>query len=131
MATEIMDKARKRKIGIYSLLPLLAFLVATIYHLVVFRKEIAHKDMEDHVALSTETYLHFTPLAVLYGIAALITLAVLLYFIVHLIKLRTMNSGSKIFWAFILTMLAPLSFPLFWYTTIRREPRRLEVYPTV
>jgi len=129
MATEVMDESRKRRIGICSFLPLAAFLLATGYHLKVFRTQVSGKDMKDHVALATETYRHFTPLAIVYGMASMISLAVLLFFIVHLLRLKQMAPGAKLFTAVMLTMFMPISFPIFWYLKIRKEPCRLEVYP--
>jgi hypothetical protein len=128
MAIEIMDAGQKRRMGLYSFLPLLAFGVAGAYHMLIFKDEVASRDMEDHIALATETARHFTPLAMFYGTATVITLAVLLYFIIHLLRIKHMASGAKLFWAVMLTMFIPFSFPVFWYTMIRKEPKRLEVH---
>ncbi len=131
MGSVIMDERKKRRMGIYSFLPLAAIIVATAVHLLLFRDEIRARDMEDHIALATKTARHFTMLAVLYGTAALVSLGVLLYFIAHLLRQKCVARGEKLFWAVMLTMFLPLSFPLFWYTKIRREPRRPDMYPQV
>ena len=129
MAIEKMDEARKGSLGICSFLPLAAFLLAIGYHLTVFKKQVAGKEMEDHIALATETYHHFTQLAVAYGAASLITLVVLLYFLVHLLRLKHMSAGTKLIWAVAFTLAMPVSLPVFWYRKIRREPEQLDVYP--
>lgn len=131
MAIEIMDERQKRRIALYSFLPLLALLLAGAYHLFIFRDELAARDMDDHIALATQTFRYFTPLVIAYVAASIVSLAVLLYFIVHLLRLKAMARGEKLFWAVMLAMFMPFSFPIFWYTIIRREPRRLEVYPGV
>lgn len=131
MAIEIMDDARKKKIGLYSFLPLLASILAGAYHLIVFRQVIAERAMYNHLALTTDTYQHYTSLVIVYGIAALIDLLVLIYMLRHIIRLRAMNAPGKMVWAFLLAFLGPIFFPIFWYRYIRKEPRKLDVYPGV
>ncbi len=131
MSTEIMDPARKRRLGIISFVPLAAFLVAFINQLLVFGPIIERKDMYDHLALVNLSALHFDRIGVFYGIAALLSLGILLYFIIHLARLKSLASDYKCFWAVFLTMFQPISFIVFWYYKIRREPRELDMYPSL
>ena len=130
MAVEIMDERKKKRLGIYSFIPVVAFLLATAYHLFVFRDEVVDKDMEDHIELATHTADHFTSLTIAYGLATAVGVAVLLYFVVHLMRLKHVDPAVKVIWAVLLALLMPLSFPVFWYMMIRKEPRRVEVYPS-
>lgn len=126
-----MDPARKKRLGIISFIPLAAFTVALINHLLAFGPVLSHAHMENHLALVTDTALHFTRISIFYGIAAIITLGVLIFFIVHLARLKNLARDYKFFWAVFLTMFAPFSFVVFWYFKIRREPRELEMYASL
>ncbi|MBS1616210.1 MAG: hypothetical protein JST06_08860 [Bacteroidetes bacterium] len=131
MSTEIMSPARKRRLGMLSFVPLVAFLVALVNQLLVFGPIIERKDMYDHLALVNLTALHFDRIGIFYGVASLISLSVLLYYIIHLARLKTLASDYKFFWAVFLTMFQPISFIVFWYFKIRREPRELDMYPSL
>ena len=126
-----MDPARKKRLGIICFIPLAAFAVAIINHLLVFSPIIRHKDMENGIALATDTAQHFTRISIGYGVAVAITVGVLLFLIVRLARLKTLARDYKFFWAVFLTMFAPVSFIAFWYFKIRREPRELEMYASL
>lgn len=131
MALEIMDPARKKRLGIICFIPAAAFVAAIVNHLLVFGPVIRNKSMENGIALVTDTAQHFTRISIVYGIAVVITLGVLLFLLVHLARLKNLARDYKFFWAVFLTMFAPFSFIVFWYFKIRREPRELEMYASL
>lgn len=62
----------------------------------------------------------------MYGIAVVLTLAVLLYFIIHIARIKTISAGNKILWIVVLAAFMPLSFPIFWYLQIKTEPEMVD-----
>lgn len=126
MAVELMTEEKKRNMGIVSFIPPVATLCVVLYHVFVFRRHTAAEGTEGNV-LTTATARHLDTLTWLYGITGILSLAVLIYFIVHLLKIKNMTGGTKAVWAVVLAALAPLSFPLFWLLQVKREPRKLDV----
>ena len=121
-----MDKKRKRVIGFISILPLVAFLITFIYEYSVLGTLFVTGDIQYHQLINTKISEHYNTLVILYGISILLTLAVLLYFIVHLARIKNMTAGMKMLWVVILAAVMPLSFPVFWYLQVKREPKMLE-----
>ena len=131
MPIEIMDKREKRKFSIISWVPMIAWVLVLGYHMLLLRPQIARQNMEDHDGMHTQMAQDFDTLMILYGAAGVITLVVLLIFIVHLLKIRHMTMGNKLAWSVVLAAFVPVSFPIFWYSIIRREPKHLEVNNTI
>lgn len=62
----------------------------------------------------------------MYTIAVVLTLAVLLYFIIHIAKIKSISAGNKIIWIVVLAAFMPISFPIFWYMQIKTEPEMVD-----
>jgi len=131
MGTEIMDKAKKRNLGIMSFIPLALLLITLIYQVSTFGKTVAKNGLNDHLAMVEGTKDHFSTLTVMYGITGIATLAVLLYNIVHLLRLKFMPVGSKAVWVVFMAVFMPLAFPFFWYWFIMKEPERLAIKDSI
>lgn len=129
MSIEVIDSVKKRRMGWYSIFPTIAFVLALGFHLFFARQQVSEGTMQDHIALVTETSEHFTSLFIAYGLAGIVTFAVLIFFVVYLIRLTTISAGTKIFWTVFLALLAPVSFPVFWFTQIYKGRERLEIRP--
>ncbi len=126
-----MDPARKRRLGIIAFLPLVAVLAAVVNHLLVLSPIVRAADMQDQIAVVTRTSEYFTRVAIFYAIAGFVVLSVLIYDIIHVARLKNLGTDYKFFWSVFLTMFSPISFIVFWYFKIRREPRELNMYPSL
>ena len=126
-----MTPTRKRNTGIFSILPLIAFIITFIYESVLLGKLVSTRHIASHFAINSEISSHYSTLTMLYGISVVLTLVVLLYFVVHIALIKKMNAGRKIIWIVFLTAFMPVSFPFFWYMLIRREPLALETKPNI
>lgn len=124
----IIDEKYKRKMGVICFLPAIAFLIPVIYYLILLSPLIHGY----HVAKSIVgiTSRNYNAMFLLLAIASTISAAVLLYCIVHLVRIKTLNTPQKMLWILLL-LAVPVSFILFWYFEIKREPREMPVYPDI
>lgn len=131
MTIELMDAKRKKTIGILSFVPLVMLIITLLYHLLLFDDQIVNQTMEDHMAMNTETAKNFGMLTVLYGLFGLSAGIALIYFVIHLLKLTDMTAGNKAVWVIVLATFMPVSFPLFWFMQILKEPKELVVNDSI
>lgn len=118
-----MDKNRKNTLGVVSIIPLLLLIFTLIYEDSILDGLFSTGYHHEANAVVSDNY---NSLALLYGIVAALAIILLLYFIVHVARLKQMKSGRKILWISALTLLLPVSFPLFWYFVINKEPKMLD-----
>ena len=126
-----MDYRMKRRMGIISFLPLLSYMGWLLQYLFIMRSLIAKGIMEDHVSMSSLLTQNYNGTLFFFSLCFAITSAVLVYFVVHIARLATMNSGVKVGWIVFMTFLAPVAFPVFWYNEIRHEPEQLPLHPDI
>ena len=118
-----MDKAKKQKLLIVSFAPLIAFIATLGYEYARIGKLLA---ISDHHTIIDKICDCYNALVIMYGFSVLLTIFVLLYFIIHIAKIKMMNGATKILWIVFLAAFMPLSFVVFWYLQLKKEPRYLE-----
>jgi hypothetical protein len=123
--TEIEDAKKKTKMGGICFLPSLPFLISLFYYFYILFP-LAHGR---HIAQSAEGIIsrHYDTLFILLAVYATVASAVLIYCVVHLIKIRTLNTPTKMIWVLVLVIFMPVSFLMFWYFQIRKEPENMPV----
>ena len=75
--------------------------------------------------------MNYTSLWISLTIICAITGGILLYFIVHLARLRAMPAGTKLFWMVILITFGAFAFMVFYFAELRSEPTYVNVYPSI
>jgi len=126
-----MDHRMKRRMGVISFLPLFAYIGWLIQYLFIMRSLIAREVMQDHVSMAGLLSENYNGTLFFFILCFALTSAVLIYFVVHIARLATMNSLSKVGWIIFMTFMAPIAFPVFWYTEIRHEPEQLPLHPNI
>jgi len=124
----IMDDRLKRKMGIISYIPLAAFIICFIYYLFILRPVITAKDLGNQIGLNTQTSLHYNTVFILLAISGIISAIVLIYFIIHLARVKHISSAKKVQWIILLTAFVPITLPVFWHFEINKEPKVLTIY---
>ncbi len=124
----VVDKQMKRRIGLICFVPSVAFLVCLVYYIILLLP-LAHGH---HALYSGEgiTITHYTTISVLLALAFIISASVLIFCITYLVKIKNINTPTKMIWILVL-MAMPVSFILFWYFLVRHEPRQVPVYPNI
>lgn len=118
-----MSKTKKGIIGIMSFLPLLVLIATLIYEDSILQGAFSSGD---HHAATGIIYDNYNTLVILYGITAVLAIILLLIFIIHVARLKSMTSGRKILWISALALVMPVSFPLFWLLQVNKEPAIIE-----
>ena len=125
IGTEVEDAKKKAKMAGICFLPSLPFLISLAYYFYILFP-LTH---DHHIAQSAEGIIsrNYGTLFTLLAIYATVATGVLIYCVVHLIKIRTLNTPTKMLWVLVLVTFMPLSFVLFWFFQIRREPENMPV----
>ncbi len=128
---EKMDSKAKRRFGIFCLIPNLCFLFVALYYLYILWPLIEIRSLDNHLAISSITAAQYDNLFGMMSVSAVISALVLIYCIVHVTRIKHMLSGTKILWIILLSALVPISFLLFYFLEVRREPKYLETYADI
>ncbi len=119
-----MDIKAKRRMGLISLLPLFAYIGWLIHYLVILNGN-KSANLSSILSQNYDGALFF------FILCFALTSAVLVYFVVHIARLASMASGTKVIWILFMTFAAPVAFPVFWYLEVRREPQKLQMHPDI
>ena len=123
-----MKRSDKQWMGPVSFIPLLAILAWTIYLLVINGRLVMNKEAHEHDKVVTMISQNYEGSLLLFFMAFLVGLAVLVAFIIHLKKVRTMNSSSKLGWLIFMCAFGPLAFPVYYFVEVRHEPDDVPMY---
>ena len=124
----IVDERLKRRMGIICFLPAACFFISLVtYLLLLLPLTQGHPQPESEIAITSR---HYNTLFLLLAISATVSAAVLLYCIVYLVRLKRLNTPTKMIWVLLL-LIVPVSFILFWNFVIKREPAREALYPNI
>jgi len=124
----IVDDRLKRRIGIICFLPAVCFFISLVYYLILlFPLTQGHPQPESAVGITSQ---HYNMLFLVLAISASVSAAVLLYCIVYMVRIKTMNTPTKMIWMLLL-LIVPVSFLLFWNFIVRREPNQEPIYPNI
>ena len=126
-----MKDSSKKMMGIISFIPLIAIVLWGIYLMVINDRLVENKQMHQHDKVVTMIFNNYGGSFMLFMLAFLIGLAVLVYFVIHLKKVRTMNGSSKLAWLIFMAAFGPLAFPVYYFIEIRHEPDDVPMYATL
>ena len=126
-----MNNSAKKWMGPVSFIPIIALSAWAGYLMVIIRQLIEHSEAHDHEKVVTLIAQNYGGSFVLFMLAFLIGLAVLVAFIVHLKKVRTMNGSSKLAWLVFMAVFGPLAFPVYYFIEVRHEPDDVPVYGSI
>lgn len=126
-----MKRSDKIWMGPLSLVPFLAIVAWAIYLIVVNGRLVANKEFQEHDRVVTLLSQNYEGVLTMFFVAFLIGLAVLVAFIVHLKKVRTMNSGTKMGWLIFMCAFGPLAFPVYYFVEVRHEPDDVAMYSSL
>lgn len=126
----VFDEKEKKKIGIISLIPNIAFFICLLYYLFQVIP-VASSDVLPPASVVATTAAHYDTLFWMLAISAVIAAGVLIYELVMLTRLKNMNGAEKLVWVLILATFVPVSFLAFWYFVIKKEPKYVGMYPDI
>ncbi len=119
-----MSKNKKILIGIFSILPLLLFavyLVSMVSFFIHFFNETGLHGKEPEGIFYTE-FGNIAGMIVTIILLGLLSLAVMVYFLVHAINNQFLKSDERLVWILVFIFVSMVSFPIYWYMRIWKGP---------
>lgn len=126
-----MENTTKKYGKLLSFTPLACYSLWTAYFFIINNGPAPFTSLEDHIRIVTATIESYTSLFVTLAITCTIHAAILLYFTVHLARIKKMTAGEKIAWMIFLSTFGAFALPVFWYQELRHEPTYIDVYPDI
>lgn len=123
-----MRNPDKKWMGPVSWIPLIAIGTWWIYIMYITGRLIGNKEFHQHEKVVTMIARNYGGSFTLFMLAFLIGLAVLVAFIIHLKKVRTMNGSTKLSWLVFMAVFGPLAFPVYYFVEVRHEPDDVPMY---
>ena len=117
--------------GLLSFLPLIVFVIWTAYLLIISHSGTAGSASGEHQFLGRVVLNHYQFLVAFFYITTLLVLIDLVYFVIHVARVKTMGEASKVGWIMFLSVFNIIAFPIFWFTEIRNEPKDLPTHPDI
>ncbi len=119
-----MSKNKKILIGIFSILPLLLFvvyLVSMVTFFIHFFREVAvHGEGPEDFFYSG--FGNMAGMIVTMVLLGLLSLAVMVYFLVHAINNQSINSEERLVWILVFIFVGMVGFPIYWYLRVWSAP---------
>lgn len=119
-----MSKSKKIIIGIFSILPLLLFVVYLVsmigFFIHVFRDVSINGERPED--LLYPTFANMAGMILTMVLLGLLSLGVLVYFIVHTINNPLLKSDERLVWILVFIFVGMVGFPIYWYMRIWRVP---------
>jgi len=115
-----MSKSRRLLIGVLSMLPLLLVAVYTFMIFSIFISAVHH---HGQVNALPEIMMNHMVAIVAVGLSlGLFSLALLIYFIVHVINNPAIDSTERLVWILVFIFAGIIGKPVYWYMRIWKQP---------
>lgn len=123
-----VEEKFKRRMKVICFMPAISFFITIVYYTILLLPLThGHPEPKSVVGIISRNY---DTLFLLLAMSCTISATVLLYCMVHLIRIKTLNTPQKMIWILLLLAI-PVSFILFWYLQVRREPKDIPLYPDI
>lgn len=117
-----MTKNTKIFLGVLSFVPLVTLIAYFVFFVRIFLNMLQDSHSLSSVDNPESFFLSFIPLIILLGIGSLVGLFLLVYFIYCSIKDVSATENNKLLWVLLLIFLNYLSFPIYWFIRIWKNP---------
>jgi hypothetical protein len=109
-----MSKSKKTWLGILSFLPIIFGIVILIYMFTGFLPtmlRMEHEGAQENPLIVLST---IAPLLIIVIIAVILHLALLIYFIIHVINNTRVKHEERIIWILVFLFASSIGFPIYW-----------------
>jgi hypothetical protein len=115
-----MSKSRKLLLGILSLLPIILLVVYLVGFIYFFMAVYRHANHEEVLPMLLFQHMAWLLLAII--LLVLFALGLLIYFIIHALNNRLIDSTERIVWILVFVFAGTIGFPIYWYMRIWKAP---------
>ncbi len=119
-----MNKSKKIWLGVLAFLPLVSGVILVIFMLTSFLP--AMMRMDHHInenEMPFTFFAEFMPLIIMGIIAGILSIALLIYFIIHVMNNVQLKSEERIIWILVFIFASSIGFPIYWCIRIWPDPK--------
>jgi len=113
-----MSRSSKLFVGILSFLPIVLLLV---FFFMFFSMIPEFMRWEDRDPDPYEVFDTFMPVFLTTIFMSILSLGLLIFFIMHLVRNKTMDSTERIIWILVLLFAGIIGYPIYWYMRVWKE----------
>ena len=113
-----MPHSSKIFIGILSFMPIILLIIFFTMFLRFFP---AIFEWEHYDPAPGEVFSVFAPIFILGIIMGLVSLGLLVFFIIHLVGNKTMDSTERVIWILVFLFAGIVGYPIYWYLRVWRS----------
>ncbi len=113
-----MSRSTKLFVGILSFLPILLLLV---FFFMFFRMIPEFMQWEGRDPEPYEMFDTFMPVFFIAIFMSILSLGLLIFFIMHLVRNKTMDSTERIIWILVLLFAGIIGYPIYWYMRVWKD----------
>jgi hypothetical protein len=110
-----MSKSSKIALGIVSFIPLI---LGGVIISMVFSMFPQFFKWDEYEPSAREVFTTFAPLFITAICAGVFSLGLLIYYIIHLVNQKEMDTAEKIIWFFVFFCAGAIGYPIFWFMRI-------------
>lgn len=110
-----MNKSKKIWLGLVAFLPLVSGIILVIFMLTSFLPAMIR--MNHHVnenEMPFTFFAEFMPLIIMGIVAVILSIALLIYFIIHVMNNAQLKSEERIIWVLVFIFASSIGFPIYW-----------------
>lgn len=113
-----MSRGTKLFVGLVSLLPMVLLVVFLFIFLQVFPVFFSWENSDPEPYTVFET---LRPIFILGFIMALVSLGLLVFFIIHLVGNKKLDSTERVIWILIFLLAGIVGYPIYWYMRVWKD----------
>ena len=110
-----MSRSSKAMIGVLSFLPIVSL---AVFLAMFFRMFSTFFQWDRYEPAPQEVFSFMAPIFALSIIMSLVSIALLVIFIIHLVENKTIDSTERIVWILVFIFAGIVGFPIYWYMRI-------------
>jgi len=114
----IMSRSSKLFVGFLSFLPILLLVAFFALHFSIFPRIF---EWENNEPAAQEVFTVFGPIFILGIIMGILSLGLLVFFIMHLIRNKQMDGMEKVVWILVFFFAGIVGYPIYWYLRVWKD----------
>ena len=113
-----MSRSTKALVGLLSFLPMILVIG---FFIMLFSYFPRFFEWENYEPAPQEVFGVIAPIFIVIMIMAIISLGLLIFFIIHLIRYKGMEPVERIIWILVFFFVGIVGYPIYWYMRIWRD----------
>ena len=111
-----MSRSGKFFLGIVTFLPFVLFAIYIAFFITLFFEMFRHQPVDE-----VEGFTQIYPVIVFALLMGLITFGLLIYYIIHVVNNKKIDSTERIIWVLVFLFAGMIGFPIYWYMRIWKD----------